>query len=289
MRAPPALGLIIAFFAAFAPARAAANLEEAVALFAAKRFPEAQEAFTALIAAEPQNAAACHYLGRVLALRNDATALEEAAKWHGKAAELEPSNATYLGAYGGALLNAANKSRSFSTATKGRDMLEKAVALDAAQLDAREALFRFYYHAPWPIGSNAKAYAHLAAMRKIDANRADVLSVISKVDNKDYAGAFKVCDDLLAANAANYIALYQYGRTAAVSGQNLDRGLACLRQCLELTPPSPASPSHSAVWQRIGNLEEKLKHSLEARTAYETALKLDPNNRQATDALARLR
>lgn len=269
--------------------RAAADLGAAITLFKNKRYPEAHEAFTAIVAADPKNAAACHHLGRLCAMRNDGNSLEDAAKWHGQAAALEPTNAAYLGAYGGALLNAANKSRSLSSATKGRDMLEKSVALDPAQLDAREALFRFYYHAPWPIGSNAKAYAHLAAMRKFDPDRADVLSVISKVDNKDYAGAFKVCDEMLAAQPANYIALYQYGRTAAISGQNLERGLARLRQCLEMQPPTPASPPHAAVWQRIGNLEEKLQRPAEARIAYDTVLKLDPNNRQASEALTRLK
>lgn len=267
----------------------AADLAAALALIEARRFPEAHEALDAILKAEPGNAAACHHLGRVLARRSDPTALEESAKWHGRAAELEPRNAAYVGAYGGALLNAANKSRSFSTATKGRDMLEKAVALDPAQLDAREALFRFYYHAPWPIGSNAKAYAHLDALRKHDAERANVLSVISKVDNKDYAGAFKVCDDLLAAQPAHYTALYQYGRTAAISGQNLERGAERLRQCLAQTPPLPTSPRHTDVWNRLGNIEEKLKHPAEARAAYEAALKLEPANKAAADALARLK
>ena len=79
------------------------------------------------------------------------------------------------------------------------------------------------------------------------------------------------------------------GRTASISGENLARGLACLRECLKQEPPTPASPTHSNVWQRIGNLEEKLQHPAEARTAYETALKLDPNNRQAADALGKLK
>ncbi|MBL9186366.1 MAG: tetratricopeptide repeat protein [Opitutaceae bacterium] len=267
----------------------AGEFEAAVEHFKARRYPEAHAAFSAVAAAEPKNAAVRHYLGRVCARRNDAAALEEAAKWFGEAAELEPANATYLAAYGGALLNAANRSRSLSSANKGRDMLEKAVALDPAQLDAREALFRFYHHAPWPIGSGAKARAHLAELRKHDPERATVLSIISRVDDKDYAGAFKVCDELIAAQPDHYTALYQYGRTASISGQNLERGLARLRQCVALTPPSPASPPHSAVWHRIGNIEEKLQRPAEARTAYETALRLDPGNRQAKDAVARLK
>lgn len=282
-RLPPQAAWVLAVLA---PLRAA-DLAAALSLAEAKRLPEAQEALAAIVAAEPKNAAACHHLGRVLGMRTDAAALEEAVKWHGRAVELEPSNAVYVGAYGGALLNAANKSRSLSAALKGRDMLEKAIVLDPALLDAREALFRFYYHAPWPIGSNSKAYAQLAAMRKIDPIRADGLSVISKVDNKDYTGAFKTCEELLAADPANYVALYQYGRTAAISGQNLERGRSCLKACLALPPPSPAAPTPSAVWQRIGNIEEKLQRIGDARSAYESALKLDPSNRQAQDGLAR--
>ncbi len=272
-----------------APLNAASEFDAALALFNAKKFPEAREALDAIVAADPKDAAACHYLGRVITLRNDSKALEEGVKWLGKAVELEPRNATYLGVYGGALLNHANRANSLTAATKGREMLEKCLALDLAQLDAREAIFRFYYHAPWPIGSKAKAATHLAELRKYDANRATMLSVLSKVDDKDYAAGFKVCDELIAAEPANYIALYQYGRTAAISGQNLERGLARLRECLKIAPPTPASPSQSNVWQRIGNLEEKLQHPAEARTAYQAALKLDPGNKQATDALAKLK
>lgn len=286
MRASPALALI--FLGLLTLTRAATDFDAARALFDSKRYPEAKEAFEKIIAADPKQAEACHYLGRVTTLRNDDASLEEGVKWLGKAVELEPANASYLGVYGGALLNHANRSRSLSAAMKGRDMLEKCVALDPSQLDAREALFRYYYHAPWPIGSSSKANAHLAELRKRDAGRATVLSVMSKVDAKDYAGAFKVCDQMLAEQPANYIALYQYGRTAAISGQNLERGVGRLRECLALTPPTPASPSHSNVWQRLGNLEEKLQHPAEARTAYETALKLDASNQQAADALAKL-
>lgn len=280
---------VFALLALLPALRGATDLEAAIELFKAKRYPEAHAALTALVNADPKNAAACHYLGRVCALRNDTPALEEAAKWHGRAVELDPRNAAYLTTYGGSLLNVANRTRSLSSATKGREMLEKAVAIEPAQLDAREALFRFYHHAPWPIGSGSKARAHLAELRKHDPDRAAVLTILSRVDDKDYAGAFKACDELLAAKPDHYVVLYQLGRTAAISGQNLERGLASLKQCTTLTPPTPVSPPHSAVWNRIGNIEEKLQRAAEARTAYETALKLDPGNRQASEALARLK
>jgi cytochrome c-type biogenesis protein CcmH/NrfG len=73
-----------------------------------------------------------------------------------------------------------------------------------------------------------------------------------------------------------------------MSGQNRAQGIERLKQCLTLEPPTPASPTHSNVWNRIGNLEEQRAHLAEARAAYAAALKLDPSNKAAQDALAKL-
>ncbi len=264
-------------------------LQEAVSLFESLRYPEAAEALRKIAAANPANAPACHYLGRTLLARNDAAAQEEALTWLTRAVALDPANVPYLAIYGGAALQQANRTRSISAATKGRDAMEKALKLDPGHLDAREALIQFYQRAPWPIGSEAKATAHLADLRQRSPNRAIALEVSAKTNAKDFSGAFALCDSALTKDAENYTALYQYGRTAILSGQNLERGLTCLQQCLTLTPPSAAAPAHSYVWHRIGNIREKLAQPAAARTAYQTALQLDAGNRQAGEALARLK
>jgi tetratricopeptide (TPR) repeat protein len=130
--------------------------------------------------------------------------------------------------------------------------------------------------------------AHLEQIRRRDPERATALAVLSKASEKDYAAAFKLCDEALSRDPANYMALYQYGRTASVSGQNLTRGLECLAKALELKPPHPASPTHANILFRMGDLQEKLGSRAEARAAYEAALKLEPENRQASAALERL-
>jgi tetratricopeptide (TPR) repeat protein len=241
------------------------------------------------VASDPKNAEACHQLGLVIKARNDLPAYEEALKWLAKAVELEPTNPVYLGDFGGTSLLLASRTNSLSAATKGRDAMEKAVAIDPDYLDAREGLAQFYDRAPWPIGSNAKAAAHLEEIRKRDPERAAILSAVSKARTKDYAAAFNLCDEAIAKRADNYLALYHYGRTASISGQNLERGLECLQRCLKLNPPTPASPTHSNVWQRIGNIQEQLKRPDEARKAYEAALKLDATNSAAASALANLK
>ena len=106
---------------------------------------------------------------------------------------------------------------------------------------------------------------------------------------KDFPAAFALCEDALARNPDDYGALYQLGRTAAISGLQLERGVACLRRCVALTPPTAASATPSQVWHRLGVLHEKLGQPAEARAAFVRALELDPANRPASDALARLR
>ena len=167
--------------------------------------------------------------------------------------------------------------------------MEKAVALKPDYIDAHEGLFQFYERAPWPFGSSAKAAAHLEAIRRFDADRATVLNVQTKTREKDYAGAFQLCETLLTKNPKNYYALYHYGRTASISGQNLAAGLAHLKTALTLEPPSHTAPTHSHVWFRIGSIEEQQRHPAEARSAYAAAVKLDPANKPAAEALAKLK
>jgi tetratricopeptide (TPR) repeat protein len=291
MHRRPRVAAVFSLGLALASSAGAASAEFTAAetLFKARRYPEAAAALEKVAAAEPGNAAACHYLGLALKRGNDPAAMERALVWLAKAVELEPGNAAYLADFGGTSLELASRTRSYSAATRGRDAMEKALTMDAGNLDAREGLFQFYTRAPWPLGSSAKAAAQLAEIRKHDPDRGAVLAVIAKADAKDYAGAFALCDTVLAKNPDHYVACYQYGRTAAICGQNLERALASLQKCLAQEPPSPASPSHSNVWQKIGHIEEQLKHPAEARAAYETALRLDATNQPARDALAKLK
>jgi len=267
---------------------ATGSLDEAIALFAASRYPAARAMLEAITAAEPRNAAACYYLGRTLELRADESSLREAVDWLGRAAVLEPRNATYLARFGGASLLLAERNSSLVAAIRGRDALLRALELEPGDLDAREGLMHFYLRAPWPLGSRARAEAQLAAIRARDPARATSLSVGFKVDAGDFAGAFELCEAVLAQAPLDYTANFHYGRTAALSGLNLERGRAALQQCLRLTPPGPASPAPAAVWLQLGAIDEKRGQKDRARAAYEASLRLEPGNRQAAAALAKL-
>ncbi len=262
--------------------------DAAIELFRAHRYPEARQVLERILAAQPRDARACYYLGRTLELRAEASALAEAVTWLQRAVELEPNNPVYLGRYGGASLLLAERTTSPGAARRGREAMERAVELNPDDLDAREGLLLFYQRAPWPLGSRSRAKLHLEAIRQRDPGRATVLEVLGRIRERDFAGAFRLCDQALARNPEDYNALFQIGATALASGEQLERGVLALQTCTKLTPPTPASPSISVVWQRLGTAQEKLRRPGEARAAYTEALRLDPGNREAAAALAAL-
>jgi tetratricopeptide (TPR) repeat protein len=286
------LRLLAVFCVVATLARADPDFDAAVALEKAKKYPEARVAFEKIVTTDPKNAAAYHELGLLWQELDhnpkETAPLEQAVKAFSRAVELEPNNAIYLTDFGGASLDFAGRTMSLSSATKGRDALEKALTIKPDHVPAREALYRFYAEAPWPIGSSSKANAQLNEIRKYDSDRALTLLVLLKSEKKDYAAAFSACTDALAVNPTQYLALFFYGRTAALSGQNLERGLANLQKCLTLSPPQHTPFGLAAVWTRLGNVQEKLNHLGEARDAYKEALALDPKSKLAADSLAKL-
>jgi tetratricopeptide (TPR) repeat protein len=273
----------------FSLAARAAPLDDALVLYQAQKYSEAKAAFEKLVAAEPKNAAACYYLGMTLRQPGGVAALQVALPWLQKAAELAPDNADYVADYGGTALQVAAANRSFLTAVRGRDAMEKALRLDPSDLDARQGLFEFYTQAPWPLGSAPRAAVHLAEIAKVDPGRAMALNARLKADARDYAAAFRLCAELLERDPVNFAALYEFGRTAALSGQKLELGRVRLDQALRLPRPSPASPSAVDIWRQIGAIEEQLGHRTEARLAYEAAIALEPADVEAVAALRRVK
>ena len=271
----------------FRAAAHAAPLDDAIALFQAKRYPEARAALEELTAADPKNAAAAYFLGMTIRRRGDATAIDEAVPWLAKAIELEPNNATYLADFGGSSMELAGKKASLSSATRGRDAMIRSIELAPDNLKAREGLMQFYVQAPWPLGSSVKALAQADEIYKRDATRGLIALITVKTADKKYTEAIALCEVALKAAPDNYGALFQLGKLASISSEKLDRGLATLRRCLELTP-SAKQFGHPSVHYRIGLILEIKGDKSAARAAYEAALNLDPNLKPAAEALAKL-
>ena len=263
--------------------------ESALALYKAKRYPEARAAFEQIAARDPRNAPAHYYLGLLAQRRSDD---DEAIRQLEQATALDPQKSDYFMDLGAAYGSAAGHAGLFAKmglAEKCQAALEHAVALDPDNLVARNGLVTYYRSAPSFVGGGlGKAYAEAEEIRRRDPLMgASVLGQLYLADKK-YEEAFATFEEVLKTRPDAYIALYSIGRAAAQTGLHPERGEQALRRCLEL-PPGKGDPGHAAVQWRLGNLAEKRGNPAAARAAYEAALKIDPGFAQAKDSLARLK
>jgi tetratricopeptide (TPR) repeat protein len=202
--------------------------------------------------------------------------------------------------------------------------LEKAIELEPLNLEARQDLAIMYRAAPGFLGgSNAKAADQVAFIRRHDPALAsqldgDFLFAEKKWDGalsayeesarlhprpmiqvrislayqnkEDWTQAFAALDRALALEPDFPFALYQVGRTAALSGLQLDRGEKCLRTYIEMPVGEELeNPSLAAAHFRLGNIRDKKGDHAGARSEYETALSIDPKQKLAREALAKLK
>jgi tetratricopeptide (TPR) repeat protein len=265
-----------------------AAFRAAVELYQHGKPLEAQKAFEALVATNPQDADIQFYLGRLALQRDDH---EKAVTHLEKAVALKPNDSNFHWRLGDAYGSSAMKASLFSQmgfAKKSKTAYEKAVELDPKSVGARFSLMGFYQQAPGIVGGGLdKAHLQAEEIKKLDPMRGRQAVAGLYIVEKKYDLAFAEFDAVLKEKPGDYAALFQTGRLAAISGQQLERGLASLRQCLAQTAPE-GQPSHASAHWRIGNILEKQNDKAGARAAYEAALKLDPKHAPAAESLKKL-
>jgi tetratricopeptide (TPR) repeat protein len=293
-----------------------------VRLFEAGKFNEAKTIFEPAFRSNAADAAAAFYLGRI--------AMEErrhdrAADYFESATKLEPKNSTYflwLGRAYGREAQGANVLRQPGLATKARGAWERAIALDADNLDARSDLIQYYVQAPGFLGgSSAKALEQAEEIRKrnalrgylelggiyerakklAEAEQAYVGAAREKSDRHvgeyrlgvfyqntgAYDKAFELFEAMIVANPTDVGALFQIGKTGALSGQRLERSEEALKAYLQTTP-GRNDPSLAAAHWRLGMVHEWRRDRDRAKAEYESALRLDPTLKPATESLKKL-
>ncbi len=302
--------------AALAPAAARAqSLEAGVKLFEAKKYVEAKTFFSPYAEKNPE---AAYYMGRIAGAQNQ----DNAIGWFEKAMKMNPNSSVYVDWYGRGLADQASRASKFRLpflAPKIKGAFEKAVALDPNNLDAREDLMQYYIQAPGVLGGsklkaraiaidvkNRNAYRggfdvaavcvgdkdfacaerELKALKVAYPDSANVYSQLAGfyANQKQFDNSFAVIDDRLKTNPGDMSALFSLGRTAALSGQSLDRGERALKGYL--TSPPAANPIPPAsVHFRLGMVYEKQGKKDLARAEYNTALQLNPKMQDAKKAL----
>lgn len=249
-------------------------------------------------------------------------AIEAAEAW----TEAEPGSADAWYMLGRTSGNKATRVNMFSAAGlagDSREAYEKAIEIDPAHVKARFDLIQFYMMAPGFMGGGEdKAAEMAAALEKIDATWGHLGRAFMAARGKDHAAAARHYEAVLATDPAhpqalnpmialliggerlddardvaaralahdpdNAIGHYQMGRYSAVTGKDLDTGLAHMERFLAL-PEKPAAMSAAAAHWRRGQILEKLGRKDDAIAAFSQAVAMDEDLEEAADDLERLK
>jgi len=259
--------------------------DQVTELFKQRRWAEAQAILEKVTVTEPNEAPAWFFLGQALLAQNNA---EKSVSALEKATGLAPTNSEYQRILGDAYgLNAlkAGLLAKMGWAKKCKAAYDKSIELDPKNIRARMSVMEFCRQAPGFLGGGMdKAYAQAEEIKKLDVVRGRQAYATLYAAEKKYPEAFAVYEDVLREKPGDDDALYNIGRLAAISGQQLDRGLDTLKELLS----HPGKDKDARVHTRIGNILEKKGDKAGAKSAYETALAGDPKFVQALEALRKL-
>jgi tetratricopeptide (TPR) repeat protein len=290
-----------------------------VQLFQQHEFEKAVNAFMADLRVNSDNDEALFYLGRIAFEENR---LDAAAKHFERVTALAPEKSEgfhWLGRVSGLEARALGAPRGIGAARRTRKNLEKAVALNPDNLEARADLATFYREAPLLVGGSKRAAA--AQVQEIARRspyfgalgQGDLMLADKKYDEAQrqyqsaarleplkpeayfrlgmlyqrtgrYDEAFAQLEKTLQLDPAQMTAHFQIGKTADLSGQRLDQGEAALKTYLQCKP-FYLMPTLSWAYRRLGNIYLKKGFPEKAREQYLAALRVAPDDHEAAAAL----
>lgn len=290
-------------------------IDSIVRLFDARKYPQAKAIAERLVEADAKDAQAAFWLGRIYYVERK---LDQAASWFEKAAQIEPRNALahhWMGVAYGRQAVGANKFRQAILARRTKAAFERAIALDPDLLESRQYLLQYYLIAPGIVGgSMEKAREQAAEISKRDVVRGHLArgSIYDREENaagaereylaairatpdsleayyglalmyqrtKQYDKAFDTYEQVLVRRPAETRARYLIGRTAALSGERLDRAEGALREYLRPRPDASQQGNASAHYL-LGVIYEKRGEPEAARREYDISKKMDPQQAEA--------
>ena len=104
-----------------------------------------------------------------------------------------------------------------------------------------------------------------------------------------WADAFAVYDRMEKRFPSEWAVRFHIGRTAALSGQQLDRGERELKALLATPPADMTKPTVAGAHHRLGMIYEKQGKKDLARAEYQQAVAINPQNEAAKRSLAALK
>jgi len=244
-----------------------------------------------------------------------------------KAVALDPQSSLYhewLGKVYGEKASHASMFSALSLAKKARREFEKAVELDEKNFSAQQALIEFDCSAPGIAGGGEdKARPEIARLAALDTAEGHYAAGNCRRQKKDFTAADAEFAQALELHPKSIELLYDIGDYAmkqsqaetlvivAEQGETLapsdpralfyravsliiknarsDDSERLLNQYLKRAPLRSGFPPPWRVHEWLGRLYENQQSSQAAIQEYETALKLEPKNKNAREALKRLK
>ncbi len=251
---------------------------------------------------------------------------DDAIKAFGLAAKLTPDSGTphlWLGRAYGEKASRASFLTAFGWARKAVAEFESAVKLSPADLDARFDLLEFYLQAPGIVGggkdkaqAQAQAIAALSPRlgytararicqedKKWDLGRAELVKATAEfpgdagafvdlaeflIGRRDFAAAETNAARAVELDGDNANALLALAACRVELRQNLPAAEATLRR-LSAGPVNESGPAFEDIYFRLGQALLAQSKRAEARQAFESALRFNPDHSGAKAALASVR
>jgi tetratricopeptide (TPR) repeat protein len=309
---------------AAASAKQEAGLEAGRRAYEASDYAKAIQVLQAAAANDPQNGDV-----QLLLTKSYLELLEydPAIKSAEKAVAIDPQNSVYhewLGRAYGEKADHASLFSAISLAKKTRKEFETAIQLDGKNFSARQALIEFDCSAPGIVGGGEeKALPQIKQLAEMDAAEGHYAAGNCRRQKKDFAVADEEFAKALESNPKSAVLIYDIGDYAVKRGQperllavadmgervapddprgKFYRGVALvlkkenpeeaerwLREYAKKAPLRSGYPRPAAAHAWLGRLFEEQNKREEAVREFESALKLDPKNKMAHEALKRLK
>jgi len=316
--------LSIASTAMAASVKQEAGLDAGKRAYEASDYARAIQALQAAAAKEPQNGDVHLLLAKsYLELQEHDPAIKSAEK----AVAIDPQNSIYhewLGRAYGEKADHASWFSAISLAKKTRKEFETAVQLDGKNFSARQALVEFDCSAPGIVGGGEeKALPQIKQLAEMDAAEGHYAAGNCRRQKKDFTLADEEFAKALESNPKSAELIYDIGDYAVRRGQrerllavaeigervaprdprgkfyrgvalvlkkeNREQAERLLKEYAERAPTRTAYPRPAAAHAWLGRLFEDQNKMEEAAQEFESALKLDPKNKMAQEALKRLK
>jgi len=293
-----------------------------IELFEKSDFSGAKTFFESYLKQNPSNDTAVFYLGRIFFQEKN---YEKSLEFFEKAVKMKDKNSAYhfwVGMTYGRKAQDASVLKQPGYAKKMKNELELAINFDPSNLDARTNLAMFYIKAPGIMGGSIeKANEQAKEIKKLDFLQGlqtyveifkqekkydlvekEIQTGIEKFPDstvlyfqlaymyeelKNYDKAISTFEKIIKVDPTQNYAYYRVGRIGAMYNVYLEKAADCLKKYLLIKPSGTNPPLASAHW-RLGMVYKNMGDKNLAKKEYEAALTLDPNHKEAKDALSKL-